>query len=209
MKDFQKAEAKKNWTLSPGAFSSFLSWLDQGTDSAGESYLEMRRRLVSYFDRKNCLSPDELADETLNRVARRLEEEGTITDATPAHYCYIVAKFVFLEYLRRNERVVVNLDESAMSETLERDLAKDPLDSDCRALEEKRLDCLDNCLRKLDQTSRDLIVEYYRGEQRVKIENRRELAERFSITPNALSIRACRIRDRLETCVGKCVKGLG
>lgn len=32
---------------------------------------------------------------------RRLQEEGSITDTAPARYCYIVAKFVFLEELRR------------------------------------------------------------------------------------------------------------
>ena len=63
----------------------------------------MRRRLVVYFQRKRCLTPDDLADETLNRVTRRLEEQGSITDATPARYCYIVAKFVLLEHLRDPE----------------------------------------------------------------------------------------------------------
>src|SRR5216683_127768 len=91
------------------AFRQFLQWLDEGVDSGGEKYLEMRRRLVSYFDRKNCLSPDELADETLNRIARRLEEQGAITDVAPARYCYIVAKFVFLEYLRRAEGTQASL----------------------------------------------------------------------------------------------------
>src|SRR5256885_3449554 len=85
---------------SPTAFRQFLSWLDQGDDSGGERYVEMRRRLVGYFARKRCASPDELADETLTRVAKRLEEQGTITDVAPARYCYIVARFVFLEYLR-------------------------------------------------------------------------------------------------------------
>ena len=79
MKDtsIQTAERKKGWALTEGAFSRLLSWLDEGSDSGGEKYLETRRRLVSYFDHKNCLAPDELADETLNRVARRLEEEGS------------------------------------------------------------------------------------------------------------------------------------
>jgi hypothetical protein len=44
--------------------------------SGSQRYLEMRHRLVAYFDRKNCISPADLADETLNHVARRLEEEG-------------------------------------------------------------------------------------------------------------------------------------
>src|SRR5262245_64833579 len=91
---------KSNWILTQSTFRQLLDWLDAGADSGGHNYLEMRERLVFYFDRKNCLTPDELADETLNRVARRLDEEGGISIDTPAHYCYIVARFVFLEYLR-------------------------------------------------------------------------------------------------------------
>jgi hypothetical protein len=40
-----------------GAFRQFLNWLDEGTDSSGEKYLEMRRRLVAYFDGKTALRP--------------------------------------------------------------------------------------------------------------------------------------------------------
>ncbi|MCA1849645.1 MAG: hypothetical protein LC672_00990, partial [Acidobacteria bacterium] len=65
-----KAGQKRDWTLTPRAFHQLLNWLDEGAGSEGRKYLEMRRRLVAYFDRKNCPAPDELADETLNRVAR-------------------------------------------------------------------------------------------------------------------------------------------
>jgi hypothetical protein len=47
----------------------------------------------------------------LNRVARRLEEQGSITDASPAHYCYIVAKYVLLEATRSPERRKINVDD--------------------------------------------------------------------------------------------------
>src|SRR5258708_4664773 len=80
------ARLKRDWLLHEAAFRRFLDWLDEGVDSRGEKYVEIRRRLVSYFARKNCLTPDELADEALTRVARRLEEEGAITDAPPARY---------------------------------------------------------------------------------------------------------------------------
>lgn len=198
-------EWKKDWALTESAFSRFLHWLDEGIDSSGEKYLEMRRRLVSYFDRKNCLSPDELADETLNRVARRLEEEGDIINTTPARYCYTVAKFVFLEYLRRAQESSLDelsayrhpsLNPSAVAEMEE-----------SREREESRLDCLESCLRKLEPENSELIFQYYLGEQRAKIENRRALAARWKLTMNALSIRACRIRSRLEACVSKCSEG--
>jgi hypothetical protein len=44
----------------------------------------MRRRLVLYFQRKRCLTPDDLADETLNRVTRRLATSNTIVLGTNA-----------------------------------------------------------------------------------------------------------------------------
>ncbi len=112
------AELKKDWTLKPEAFRQLLSWLDGGSDSGGEAYVEVRR-LSSYFERKNCLSCDELADETLNRIARKLEEKGSITDVAALHYCYIVAKFVFLESLRQTKLVQAGTTElqSSHSET--------------------------------------------------------------------------------------------
>src|SRR5580698_8149595 len=100
MEQISRSKLKRDWAPTEPAFRRFLDWLSEGHDSKGERYLEMRHRLVRYFDHKQCVAADDLADETLDRVVRRLEEAGTITDATPAHYCYIVAKFVFLEHLR-------------------------------------------------------------------------------------------------------------
>jgi DNA-directed RNA polymerase specialized sigma24 family protein len=201
----QKAERaeRKDWALTHSAFHRLLSWLDQGGDSGGEKYLEIRRRLVSYFDRKNCLAPEELTDETLNRVARRLEEEGSITNALPAQYCYIVAKYVFLEYYRRTDRRHVDFDELSGSKHVA-DPASAPDIEETRKSQERRLVCLDICLEKLDPDNRDLIIQYYRGEQRSKIDNRRAVAATLGISMNALSIRACRVRERLEACVRKC-----
>jgi DNA-directed RNA polymerase specialized sigma24 family protein len=200
------AELKKDWVLNPRAFRQFLDWLDEGVDSGGERYLEMRRRLARYFDRRNCHSPDDLADETLNRVARKLEENGEITGVSPAHYCYIVAKFVFLEFGRRVERHQTSLDNvqgsGQMPVILE---VPSRLDED-GAAKEKLFDCLERCLGKLQQDDRELILEYYRGELRAKIERRSELAARLGLTMNALSIRACRIRSKLELCVSTCAK---
>ncbi|MGO9967975.1 MAG: hypothetical protein ACLPY2_11945 [Bryobacteraceae bacterium] len=198
------AGSQSDWPLAASAFQRFLSWLDQGVDSGGETYLEMRRRLVFYFDRKNCLSPDDLADETLRRVARRLEEEGEITGKSPAHYCYIVASFLFLEYQRWPARKHVSLgNPSEFGDVASRLAAPSQPDSSAEA-QTLRLRCLEDCLQGLGRGDRDLIVEYYRGEQRVKIQRRRTLAARLGLTPNALSIRACRIRAGLEACVRTC-----
>jgi DNA-directed RNA polymerase specialized sigma24 family protein len=192
--------------LSETAFRRLLEWLDAGNETSGESYLEMRRRLTAYFDRKGCSAADELADETLNRVARRLEETGNIVATAPAQYCYTVARFVFLEQLQRPGRDPVSLDslsEAARARVLG-DI--DASGSDQRRIDETRLECLQRCLAQSEARDRELITQYYHGDQRSKIENRQSLAARLEISPNALSIRTCRIRSRLETCVRRCVE---
>jgi DNA-directed RNA polymerase specialized sigma24 family protein len=191
-----KPELKKDWQPTPDAFRNFLGWLDEGTDSGGEKYLEVRRRLAAYFDRRSCSPADELADETLNRVARRLEEEGAVSETPPVRYCYIVARFVFLEHIRRKGHRQVEFDERSGSGKP----AALPSDSD-DAARQRLLESLDRCLRLLSNPDRKLILEYYRGEQRARIERRREIAARLQLTANAVTIRACRIRDRLETCL--------
>jgi DNA-directed RNA polymerase specialized sigma24 family protein len=190
----------KGWTPTKDAFRQFLGWLDEGVDSSGERYLEMRRRLVLYFDRKNCQAPDELADETLSRVAGKLQEQGTITDLSPAHYCYVVAKFVFLEDLRRPERKQKSLEQLGVASNMRHE---HPLPGSQVVIEnkEKLLDCLERCLADLAADDRELILDYYQGDGRTKIESRRRLAERLGLSANALSIRACRIRSKVEACV--------
>ena len=195
----QRSSKNVSWTLSEQAFGRFLTWLDDGAGSEGEAYLEMRRRLVTYFDRKNCLEPDDLADETLTRVARRLEEEGSIESDSPAKFCYTIARYVFLESLRSNRSKEVSIDDDV------RPLVDNGGAQADEAEEKERIfQCLESCCQKLEAGSRDLITRYYHGKEREKIENRRRMAESLGISMNALSIRACRIRDKLEICVRKC-----
>ena len=200
------AQLKKDWTLNPQAFRQFLNWLDEGVDSGGERYLEMRRRLARYFDRRNCSLPDDLADETLNRVARKLEEKGEIVDASPAHYCYIVAKFVLLEFGRRSEHNQTSLDDNPGTSRVMAGLAVPSRPDEDAIAKERLFDCLERCLGKLQPEDRELILDYYRGEQRAKIERRSKLAARLGLTMNALSIRACRLRSKLEICVSACTQ---
>ena len=168
----------------------------EGTDSHGERYLEMRGRLVDYFGRRNCHSPEDLADETLNRVARRLEETGSIDDVVPARYCYIVAKFVFLESLRGPKRMelLAPSDEAVAAQG-----------ADERADNERTFACLEQCLQSCSAADRELILDYYGMTSGSARENRRQLAQRLGISANSLAIRACRIRSRLEGCVRACV----
>ena len=193
-----KADLKRHWEPSEAAFQRLLGWLDQGIDSQGERYLDVRDRLVSYFARRNCLASEDLADETLNRVARRLEETGSIDDVTPSRYCYIVAKFVLLESLRQRARQ----SDMPLSEELLQSAAPEDTDDE----PDRTMACLERCLEEVTPSERALILDYYGTESGRSSVGRKQLAARLGLTPNSLAIRAYRIRSRLEGCVRTCLE---
>jgi hypothetical protein len=80
-----------------------------------------------------------------------------------------------------------------------------PFDRENAASDEK-LGCLEKCLYALSGENRNIIVDYYKGERRKKIENRRRLADRLAIPQNALRNRAVRLRDKLEVCITRCLR---
>jgi DNA-directed RNA polymerase specialized sigma24 family protein len=179
------------------AFSRLLRWLDDGNDTHGAGYLQMRHRLVTYFERRGRLSADALVDETFNRISRTLEESGRILVRPPARYCFIVARYVFLEDVRRERRCVSfddgRGDSEAGADTLERDALTHQ--------RERQLTTLEYCLTRLTPEQRQLVIEYYQGAKRQRIERRREIARRMGISMNALGIRMSRLRSRLYECM--------
>jgi len=190
-------------TLTHFAFGQLLNWLDDGVNSHGERYIEIRRRLVAYFERRNRPDPDSLADETLNRIARTLQVEGVIATRPPARYCYVVARFVLLEDYRR-VRKHVRLRETAVNPGSGPRPVAIVTGEDAALRRERRLNCLDRCLEALRPDQRELVVDYYRDAKRQKLDRRRALASRLGITMNALGIRVFRIRDGLMACIERC-----
>ena len=135
------------------------------------------------------------------RVAITLAQDGAIATRPPARYCFAVARYVLLEDLRRDRRLVP-FDESRATET--NGIASHGTAGAERDIRERRLDCLDHCLAQLKPEQRELIVEYYAESRQLKIQRRRELAVRLGISMNALAIRAWRIREGLMACVRHC-----
>lgn len=174
------------------SITALIEWLGSG-DRTGDAYVAMHRRLVGYFSRKGCRVAEELADETLTRVARRLAEEGAIIGVAPAQYCYIVGRYVFLEWLRDPRRVAVR--------TVGESTLPDPGSADDGS-GEQLLAALDDCLGALADEDRRLLLEYYSGAADQRIATRRALASRLGVSPNALTIRASRLRERIRQALG-------
>ncbi len=72
---------------------------------------------------------------------------------------------------------------------------------------QRRIETLKGCLATLSERSRKLITQYYEGDGAGKIKKRKELAVSLGLPLNALRIRACRLREKLETCMGRYLAG--
>jgi DNA-directed RNA polymerase specialized sigma24 family protein len=185
---------KKKWVLTQEAFNRLLASLDADCEQAGQKYERIRLKLIHYFAWRGTTFPEAEADETINRVAQKIEAGEEIKNLNA--YFYGVARLVFAESLRIREREQEAIKQAPLAEVSFKDY-----DSDSA----RRRVCLANCLRHLPEESRDLIIEYYQDEQGKKIKRRKDLASRLDIPVNALRIRAHRIRTGLEMCVKECL----
>jgi len=194
-------QQKKNWSLTSEAFERLLASFDADRDLAGKKYLLLRRKLTEFFEARGSDAPLDHADETFNRVARRITEGEQIKDLNS--YFYGVARLIWLETLRSRDKELTPLE-----------LAMPPIAVNAgeveaqKQVQEERLHCLEHCLSKLSIQNRTLIIEYYREEQGLKIEARKRQAARLETTLNGLRLRASRIRAELSQCIHSCVQSL-
>jgi DNA-directed RNA polymerase specialized sigma24 family protein len=193
--------SKVSWSLTTEAFDSLLYSLHPDRDHAGRLYENIRRKLLEFFEARGSAVPEEHADETFDRVMRRMTEGEKVEN--PASYCYGVAKFVWIEASRARAKAPVELDENAVMPP------RNDTDEDfalARESVERRLDCLENCLESLADETRHFIIEYYKDENGLKIEQRKLLAARLDTTLNALRLRASRLRRELAKCTDTCLE---
>jgi RNA polymerase sigma factor (sigma-70 family) len=179
----------KNSVITQAAFDKMLSWLDADRERAGKKYETIRRRLIEIFAGRGCREAEDLADETINRVARKSQDVAEGYVGEPAYYFYAVAKNILLEYWKAKPPPEMPAPPTPIPEAqLEREQA-----------------CLEQCLGHLPEQSRELILRYYSEEQRVKIDQRKALCDQLGIAPNALRIRIHRIRVTLKQCLEDCL----
>lgn len=184
---------RRKWYLNQQAFDQFLSLLDLDRERAGEIYESLRRGLIQLFIWRGCRDPEAHADETINRVIRKIDEGEEVRDVIG--YAHGVARRLLLEIFKKQEREQIGIDE----------LPPLAAPQEGRETEDGVL-CLRRCLNRLPEESRQLIVLYYQGEKSAKIENRKRLAESLRITLNALRYRAFDLRQRLQGCIERCVQ---
>jgi DNA-directed RNA polymerase specialized sigma24 family protein len=149
-------------------------------DLAGKQYEALRRKLLDLFSWERCAAPDELADEAINRLARKVREGVSIPHLD--RYAFGIARLIVQEQARdRRKRETALREWRAVGGS-----GRDPA----------TLAAIEQCLAALPVESRKLIERYY-------AEDRGALARELGISVNALRNRALRIRDQLFACVSK------
>ena len=182
--------------LSPDQFEALLRHLGPDRETAGRQYEQLRRRLLTVFTYRRCPHPEELADETLDRVASKLLEMGPKFEGPdPTRFVFGVAWNIAKESFHRPGVLPLpaGWDIPAVA------AADDPI-------HERGESCLDQCLRSLAEPDRGLVLRYHQEEKRAKIAERSTLARELGITRNALRLRVHRLTQQLRDCMVKCLE---
>lgn len=172
--------------MTPAEFDALLMFLDPDRERAGERYEAIRARLIRFFEWRACPSPEDLADETINRVARRVREGLKLERPDPYAYFCGVAYLVHKEDLRQQAK-----ERKRDNELTPRNLPEEEPDP--------RLGHLRHCLQTLDASGQRLVLRYYQEDQRIQA--RKRLCQELGIEMNALRIRVHRLRKKIETCI--------
>jgi DNA-directed RNA polymerase specialized sigma24 family protein len=167
--------------------------LDADPARASERYEALRARLMRVFMWERQIDAEALADEAMDRVARRVDEGVELIDV--AAYAHRVAELMLLEARRAGRRREAALDTHARLS---------PSDLSSAAVEQRHA-CLEACLAQLTGEQRDLILRYYSADGRQRIEEREALAHAHGIPLGALRNRALRLREKLEACIMSCL----
>jgi DNA-directed RNA polymerase specialized sigma24 family protein len=181
-------------SLTSEGFEKFLAVLGAEREAAGEQYEVVRLKLVKYFELRMSANPDDLADETIDRVARRLAGGERIESPEVMRYVYGVARNVLLESWKNDQR--------------QKKIGYAPAESEESDQEHAglQLDCFQECLGQIPEESRTLLLRYYQHTGRAKIDDRLALARQLTIPTNALRIRIHRIKAELQRCMETCMK---
>jgi hypothetical protein len=175
-----------------------LAALDADETRAAEKYETLRYKLVNLLKWRGCTESDadELADRTLDRVAAKIVE-GEKVENVSAYACS-VARFIWLEHSRKKREDAVGEDLPEVAVEPDIDVLKD---------RDPRMECLRDCMAETvpNPSDRKIIVGYYDTDTNEKNKDaRKRLAESLDMTLNALKVRACRLRNRLERCINDC-----
>lgn len=186
-----ESETTGDWSLTTASFELLLKQLNADREEAARKYVALYFKLNRFFEWRGCTNPDWLADETMTRIARRIEQGVTITNFQG--FMFGVARKVAMESLKEREKEQKIL--TSFSPQVE--------DYDDRIYVDELMARLDAGLLKLPPNGRRLLIAYHAAGDDKNMKIRRELAQREGISVNALRVRVHRLKITLEGYVKK------
>lgn len=180
-----------------------LASLDPDRDRAAREYENLRTRLIKFFEWRRSPFPEDLADETLERLAGRVETGEAIRNI--GAFARGMAINVLRERFQRPPEIpmdVVALSDLPFHDprVTERDKVAEVMDVERHARQRR-------CLERLPADDLALIRAFHSGDGHDRQQRRKDLARQLGISVNALRIRACRIRARLARCAAASLVG--
>jgi DNA-directed RNA polymerase specialized sigma24 family protein len=173
-------------------FKELLSLLHPDATQAAVEYHNLHQRLTRFFEWNNVLDPLSLADEALDRLAKRATEPGLDEGVhNLSAFALGIARHLLQEERRRQLKMA---EVGRHWHATESSRTPEP---ESEALEE----ALQRCLGKMQPERRRLIEAYYGYTEGEKIKRHQQLAETEGLSLNALRNRALRARQELETCI--------
>jgi RNA polymerase sigma factor (sigma-70 family) len=185
----------KQRSLTQNSFDQLLMWLDADREQAARKYEDIRHSLIKILVWNGCYEAEDLADETIDRVTRRVPELIDSYEGDPKSYFYAVAKRLLKEWYRRQACELPPQTEVAPSPEMSSEAAE----------AERLYECTDLCLRQLSDADRQLILLYYQKDKQAKIDARKQLASDLNIGLNALRVKVHRLRAVLHECIERCL----
>ncbi len=188
-------------SLTAVQFDELLRRLDGRVERAGEKYETIRWKLVKFFQWSSCVAAEDLADVTLNRVARKLTSEGD-TIQNIESFAWGVAKKIRHEARKKDVKTIYLPDLTDQNTMSDAGATTAALHKKIQT--QQQLRHLHHCLQRLPAEDRTLFVAYRLDKGHYK-ENRNNLAKRFGLTAGALRVRIIRVREKLEACMARCL----
>ncbi len=180
-------------------FDKLLEWLSSDREKAGAEYENIRAGLVRLFQVKGCADPQDLADETINRVAVKLSRLDLSKNPKPIIIFHGFARNIFRETVSRTVKKEDQLD-------AETELPSNRgLFSQTDENESKGRECMKNCLQNLEESDRRLFVRYYCTNASSRAQSRQMLAEESDIKINVLQTKIYRMKLNLRDCIKNCL----
>lgn len=161
------------------------------SEQAWEAYEELQRKLITFFDHNSCqVEAGELADEVLDRIARKPESFQIISMHKYAHR---VAENVLREHWRRQRRHVSLVTSGSPGKNA---------NAEARILDliyrKEKNYWFSNAMLRLSREERELILSYYPSENDELEERRQRLSEQYNMTMVELRTEMARLRSKME-----------